>query len=195
MQGQNRTGIILRVVVGLMLIIVFAVVAFGVQAQVAADLRTYAGRVTGFEDQLVAIGIENGEATIYICDGRLDTGTVSIAEWFVGPLVDNVVDITAPSGNRVQATLAETTAEGQFTFADGTIKAFTLELLPAGTPGLYRSEFGFGDLEFVGGWLVLPDGTVRGAVFNAATHELTAASFIDFSTGTGGPAAEVTPVG
>ncbi|MBC7809524.1 MAG: hypothetical protein H7175_00155, partial [Burkholderiales bacterium] len=72
MQPQNRSGILLRIVLGLMLVTVFAVVAFGVQAQTAADLRTYAGRVTGFEDQLVAIGIENGEATIYICDGRLD---------------------------------------------------------------------------------------------------------------------------
>ncbi len=142
----------------------------------------YAGHVTDIEDEFVAIGLAGDSVTVYICDGRADEGTVTIAEWFFGTIEDGVVDLTSSAGHRVEATVGETTAEGQFTMADGTIKAFELELTE-GQGGLFRSEFAFGDDEFVAGWLVFANGEVRGAVRNIETGKLTPASFVGQNVG------------
>ena len=192
MKPQNRNGILLRVVTGLMLITIFAVVVFIVQAQ-AAGLTTYAGRVVGSEEEFVAIGVGGDSVTVYICDGRTDTGIVTVAEWFSGPLVDNAINITNDAGVRVEATVSETSAQGRFTFPDGTVKEFTLELLP-GTSGLFRAEFAFGETEYVAGWLVLPDGSVRGAARNRDSGELTPASFEDFNAIVA-PVTDAAPIG
>ena len=143
-------------------------------------LVTFGGHVTGSDNEFVAVGIGEDSATIYICDGQADKGTVTIAEWFSGPVVDNRIDITSEAGHRVEVSISGDAASGKFTFADGTVKEFELELLE-GRSALYRSEFAFGDIRFVSGWLVLPDGSVRGATRNLVSGELTPATFINFS--------------
>jgi hypothetical protein len=140
---------------------------------------TYAGKVIGSEDEFVGIGLEGDAATVYICDGLADKGTVSIAEWFIGKLENGTIDVTASSGNRVLLKVNEATAEGQFTFKNGTIKKFVLQLIEGGG-GLFRSEFTFAKIKYVGGWLIF-EGKVRGAVLNTSTNELVAATFVDFS--------------
>jgi hypothetical protein len=171
----QKLGRIAFVLVGLLLI---TSIGQSVKAEDAkpASYRLYTGRVTGMDIQFVGIAIIDGNATIYICDGQADKGTVSIAEWFVGSVIDNAVKVTAPSGNIVEATLTDTTADGKFTFKNGTVAAFSLQV-SNGDTALYRSEFTVGAIKFVGGWLVLPDGSIRGAVFNSKTGELTSATF------------------
>jgi hypothetical protein len=180
MQVRKLMGVVLSLVV----VLAIAAMQLGVKAQEATEeptaLRTYGGHVGGSEDEFVAVGIGGDNATVYICDGRADEGTVTIAEWFFGPISDNKIDITSSGGHRVEVTVDETTATGKFTFADGTVKEFTLELLE-GNAGLFRSEFGFGEVDYVAGWLILPDGSVRGAVRNLETSELTPATFLDFN--------------
>jgi hypothetical protein len=141
-------------------------------------------------DQFVAVGLGGNSATVYICDGQADKGTVTIAEWFFGPVKDNLIDITSARGHRVQVKIAATTAEGQFTFKDGTIKKFGLKLLE-GRAGLYRSEFALGNEKVIAGWLIIPDKSapngfaVRGAaVQTSATGTvkfLVPASFTTFA--------------
>lgn len=149
------------------------------QEEASEDFTMLVGTVTGIPDEFVGLAIVGDTATVYICDGRPADGTVSIAEWFIGTVENNLIDITAISGNRVQITLDGNTAAGQFTFTYGDVKAFELAAAE-GNSGLYRSEFALGDLEYVGGWLVLPDGSVRGAVRDMQSGDLVPATLSQF---------------
>jgi hypothetical protein len=149
-------------------------------AEETAGLITYGGTVIDKPNEFVAVGLSGGNATIYICDGQPDKGTVTIAEWFFGPVKDNRIDITSVRGHRVQVAIAETTAEGQFTFKDGTIKKFSLKLLE-GRAGLYRSEFVFGDDKVVAGWLIIPDKSApNGFAVRGASVETSATGTVKF---------------
>jgi hypothetical protein len=176
MRFTKVIGIALSIVV--ICIAAFMVVTVNAQDSSNADepVTLFIGTVTDFEDEFVGLAIDGENVTIYICDGQADKGTISIGQWFIGIVADNAIDITAANGNRVEVTLDEETATGKFTFTDGTVKEFVLRLAEGGA-ALYRSEFAFGEDEYVGGWLVLEDGSVRGSVFNKQTAVLVPASF------------------
>ncbi|MBI5931115.1 MAG: hypothetical protein HY862_17530 [Chloroflexi bacterium] len=145
---------------------------------------TYVGTIEGEPDVFVGVGLIDEEATVYICDGQADENFVGIAEWFIGPVLNNQVEVLNDSNDRVTVTLDGDTGEGQFTFADGTVKTFTLEIVSEPRSGLFRSEFSFGENQFIGGWIILPDGSVRGAILQRATPitppALVPASVINF---------------
>lgn len=145
--------------------------ALGVQAEEKSDYSLYVGKVADKPDEFVGVAVSGKDATIYICDGQPDKGKVRIAEWFIDKVDDNKIDKTNKTGNKVVASLTDTSAEGQFTFKDGTIKKFTLAR-GEDTAALYRAEFAFGNHHYVGGWLVLEDGSVRGAVLSVEDRKL-----------------------
>lgn len=171
----------IHIVISIVVICSAALAASVVNAQESeeAEFQQFIGTVTGEEDIFVGLAILDGEATIYICDGQAALGLVSIAEWFVGPVVDNTINITADSGNTVEVTIAGDTATGKFTFTDGSVKEFVLHL-PEGNSGLFRSDFSLGELDYIGGWLVLPDGSVRGAISQQDTSTLFPATLESF---------------
>src|SRR5262245_21286618 len=177
---MSRSHLITRILsAGLLLIAVMGVSIASAEGSTIAI--TYGGHITGIDDEFVGVAIDgDNNATVYICDGQPDKGTVSIAQWFVGTINNGLIDVTAANGNRVEVTVTPANANGKFTFADGTVKEFALDLFPA-SAGLFRSEFAFGDKKLVGGWIVLPDGSVRGAVFDTETEELVPASFVEFN--------------
>jgi hypothetical protein len=170
MRTKSFAGLALIVVVALLLSA--GVATYKAHAQPAREetiALTFVGTIEGQPDVFVGVGLIDGEATIYICDGQADKDVVNFAEWFIGPVANNQAEVLNESGNRAEVSLHETTGEGQFTFADGTVMTFTLELLEIEGAGLFRSEFGFGDTLFVGGWIILADGTLRGAVLQRPT--------------------------
>jgi hypothetical protein len=132
-------------------------------AQDTEEVETvlFIGTVTDLPDEFVGLAIDGENVTFYICDGQPENGTISIAQWFVGTAAESAIDITAANGNRVEITLDDEAATGKLTFKDGTVKEFVMHLAE-GEAALYRSDFAFGDEEYVLGWLVLDDGTVRG---------------------------------
>jgi hypothetical protein len=160
MRSKNLHGIALICL--LILTALFGI--WTVSAQEAEEVvpTLFIGTVTGIEDEFVGIALDGENVIIYICDGQPDEGTVSIAQWFIGTVAEDGVAITAANGNSVAATITEAGATGQFTFADGSTKDFVLTLAED-EAALYRSEFTAGDINFIGGWLVLADGSVRGA--------------------------------
>ncbi|HEX2623589.1 MAG TPA: hypothetical protein VHL11_25690 [Phototrophicaceae bacterium] len=135
------------------------------------------GTITNETDLFVGLSIDGEDATLYICDGQADKGTISIGQWFVGKVVDGAIAVTAANGNQVEVTLneEEETASGKFTFTDGTIKEFVLTLAED-EAALLRSEFAFGDHKYIGGWLVLANGDIRGSVFEVDTETLVPAT-------------------
>jgi len=152
-----------------------AVTALGVRAALPQGQSLYVGTVADRPDEFVGIAISGDDATIYICDGQPDKGKVHIAEWFIGKVADDKIEKAGKTGNKVQVALTDTSAEGQFTFKDGSIKKFNLTRGEE-TTALYRAEFAYGDHHFVGGWLVLADGSVRGAVLSVEDHALVPSS-------------------
>jgi hypothetical protein len=145
-----------------------------VQAQDAkpAESLLYVGQLTDNPDVFVGMAISEGKATIYICDGQADKAMVTFGEWFSGPVKDNAIDITAPSGNSVQITITDPVADGQFLFKDGTVKKVSLKLdLDA---QLLRSEFTLDNTQYVAGWIILADGSVRGSMRKQTTKPTTA---------------------
>ena len=180
MQKVKRFQLFISAFVGLLLLVQFGSSTLAQDLQ-PPPIKLYIGTVTGDADKFIGISIFDGRATIYICDGQADKGTVSIAEWFIGPVKDSAVDVTAPTGNKVHVDLTDTTATGEFTFTDGTILKFSLARAHNDV-GLYRTEFTLADLTYVGGWLVIDEGevrTVRGAIRNAKDGSLTPATFVE----------------
>ncbi|CAG0985467.1 hypothetical protein ANRL2_02775 [Anaerolineae bacterium] len=184
-----RIRVALSLIIAIMIFAGAGFATYRAQAQPSREddvAVTYVGTIEGEPDVFVGVGLVGDEATVYICDGQADKNTVSVAEWFIGPVLNGQVEVLNESGNRAQVTLNETTGSGQFTFVDGTVKTFTLELVQIEGAGLFRSEFGFGENLFVGGWIILSDGSVRGAVLQRPTVTTPAilepANFLVFSS-------------
>lgn len=147
----------------LILWLAFAVMLSGCQAasESLVDVPAMGGSsfagVIPDTNQFVAV-VSNGQnARAYVCDGE------TVAEWFNGTVNDGALDLVSAGGARLQASLGETVASGTFTQVGGTAVAFTAE--PVSAPaGLYRAEENIDGVEYVGGWIVLPDGRVQGAI-------------------------------
>jgi hypothetical protein len=180
-KGVNimRFNKLLGLVTSLLIIVMAALLVFVATAQDEEEVAPtlFIGTVTDIENEFVGIAVDGENVTIYICDGNAEEDTVSIAQWFIGTVTDGEIAITAANGNSVEAALSADGATGTFTFADGTTKEFVLALA-AEEAALYRSEFSLGDDDYVGGWLVLPDGSVRGAISKTADRTLTPAKIM-----------------
>ena len=150
--------------VGLILTAMVGQSTSNVQAQTEepARYKLYVGQLTDNADVFVGLAISKDQVTLYICDGQADKATVSFGEWFIGSVKDNAIDITAPSGNRVQVTITDPVADGQFLFKDGTVKKLSLKLDPDAQ--LLRSEFTIDGEKYIAGWIILADGSVRGSL-------------------------------
>lgn len=121
-----------------------------------AASTTFAGIIPD-TSRYVAL-VSNGQrARAYVCDGK------TVVEWFNGEVHDGVVDLTSAGGARLQAALGDTGASGTFTPVGGTAAAFTAEAVSA-PAGLYRAEENIDGVQFVGGWIVLPDGQIQGSI-------------------------------
>ena len=161
----------------LLLVLLLVVPATGyAQDEGGGESVLFMGVVTDFPDEFVGVAVDGEAVTLYICDGNAEEGTVTIAQWFVGDVVDDAIDITAPNGRRIEVAVEADRASGKVTFPDGTVREFTA-MLSTGKAALFRSEFQIGDDSYVGGWLIQEDGSVRGAIFKSGSGELVAASF------------------
>jgi hypothetical protein len=115
------------------------------------------GTLEGTDAYVGLVAAADGAVMVYVCDG--DT----ISEWFRGDATGDSVSLTSSGGATLRATLADRTAAGSVTLADGTEHSFSLSLA-AGDAGLYRSREETADGSGVGGWIVLADGSARGGL-------------------------------
>lgn len=120
-----------------------------------ARTTTHAGRVEG-SDAYVAVRRLGEDVIAYVCDGD------GIVAWFRGRAAGGRVSLTNARGAVLEASFGEAGFVGDVQLA-GRRLSFSAEPVQA-PAGLYRSEEQLGDTRRVGGWIVLPDGTQRGAV-------------------------------
>jgi hypothetical protein len=101
----------------------------------------------------------------YVCDGA------QMAEWFSKHRVTgNTLTLASDGGAHLNAKLTTKSATGTVTLTDGTKLSFTAA--PVTDPaGLYRAEQTIAGQPYLGGWIVLPDGTQRGEVKISSSNE------------------------
>jgi hypothetical protein len=127
-----------------------------VTPQSAVAVARSVGRVTGTDAYIAVVATASG-AIVYVCDGTERTVTTSV--WFDGGVTAGAFDLRAGT-SRVSGRVSSTDITGTFTGTDGVGHAFTA-MTATDTAGLYRD-----DRTVPGtlcGWILLPDGTDRGA--------------------------------
>ncbi|HNC09053.1 MAG TPA: hypothetical protein PLX14_10140 [Anaerolineales bacterium] len=151
-----------------MFVLALFVSACGSSQNPAGITGSWVGRVDG-TDAFIAIASNGSEVLAYICDGQ------TITQWLHGDAGDKVdldtgnIDISA-DGNSLLAALTVDSASGSITY-NGQTYTFTAERA-AGDAGLYRSEETINGENWVGGWVVLNDGQLRGMSVNLNTNSL-----------------------
>ena len=95
----------------------------------------------------------------YICDGQ------GLAQWYRGSLqAGGLFEVRSTTKkSQITAQINGHSVVGAITLEDGRVLQF--RAIPGeGPAGLYRSDDRLGDVRYLGGWVVLPNGEQRGAV-------------------------------
>ena len=141
------------------LVLVGILTLLGVLAQ--AQSGSYVGHVAG-SDAFVAIVADGEEVLAFVCDGE------ELVVWLRGAMAEDG-SLTLHSATEsiiLEAQLDADSAQGSLTLEDGqqlTFSAATAE----GEAGLYRAEETINGADYVGGWIVDPQGEQRGSVIGA----------------------------
>ena len=108
----------------------------------------------------LAITVRGQHVLAYYCDGD------QIAEWFQGELgTDGKLELRSVRQFKLEVQLIGSQASGKITSAQDQEVSFKASLVPVqGQAGLYRARKSIAGIEYLGGWIVLPNGKQRGAV-------------------------------
>ena len=148
-------------------VLVSLVLTTGCASDDADAVQVFAGQVD--DDLYVALVADDRDMVLYACDGTADA--VAVTEWFQGPHDDGSFDL---EGSR---TTVRATGDFEADHGAGTLhierseQDFAVELVE-GDAGLYFDKVVEGDTTHWGGWIVLPDGSVRGSVLNRKTGDI-----------------------
>ena len=108
----------------------------------------------------VGLSTDGQQVTAYACDGD-ETHPITFAQWFKGPVTNNMVDLTNANGANLVATLTSRVATGMVILPGGTSFSFTATAQTDRRAGLYRSEQTIGGVTYLVGWVV-PDQYLKG---------------------------------
>ncbi len=148
-----------------------------IDQQLAVPATTYVGKVEG-TDAYVAVVDRGGEVVAYTCDSH------DIATWFDGTADGGTIKGSAASGATLTATRSGNRVSGSVYLADGATHSFTAARAnyPA---GLWEAYGNAADAQtrYRVGWVVLDDGTQRGA--GTKPGATVAVGTVDTSTGVG----------
>jgi hypothetical protein len=127
----------------------------------AAERRTRAGSFVGTvsgSDAYIAVVVDpDGDALAHVTDGQYSV------DWLDGRLRGGTATLTNEGGAILDAKVGRGAVTGSFTRPQTPTLQFSAR--PSQTPaGLYRATQDFADGRYVGGWVVLADGTMRGTV-------------------------------
>jgi hypothetical protein len=143
------------------------VLTTGCEGDDADAVRVFTGRGDG--DLYVALVADDHDMVLYACDGTVDR--VTVAEWFQGPHDDGSFDLESVR------TTVRVTGDFEPDGGAGTLhierseQDFAVEVAD-GDAGLCFDEVIDDDGEHWGGWIVRPDGSIRGSVLNRKTGSI-----------------------
>jgi hypothetical protein len=127
----------------------------------AAERRTpagsFVGTVAGSGAYVAVVVSADGDALAHVTDGQYSV------DWVDGRRRGDTAILTNEGGARLDAKFGRGTVTGSFTRPQSPALQFSAR--PSKPPaGLYRATQDFADGRYVGGWVVLADGTMRGTV-------------------------------
>jgi hypothetical protein len=118
---------------------------------------SFVGMVAGSDAYVAIVVGPNGDAHAYVTDGAWSV------DWLEGMRRGDAAQLSNQGGATLDAKFGRGSVTGSFTRPQSRTLTFTA--LSARAPaGLYRARADFADGLYVGGWVVLPDGTKRGTV-------------------------------
>lgn len=118
---------------------------------------SFVGKVDNSDAFIAVVLHTDGTVTAYVCD------SASISAWFKGNVDGSSLDLTNADNAHLTADVKADSFTGTFTASGGSPLSFTVQ--QADKPyGLYRGEDTVDGVDLVAGWIVLPDGSQRGAV-------------------------------
>ena len=116
----------------------------------------FVGEVAG-TNAFIAIKRRGDEVVVYVCDGQ------KVFQWFSGKIVDGKATLEADNGMRVIARFGPGRVNGTVALVNGAVKNFVARPADGEPAGLFREERDPpGRLTTPHGWIILPDGRVRG---------------------------------
>ncbi|MGH3812298.1 MAG: hypothetical protein ACRDUV_07545 [Pseudonocardiaceae bacterium] len=114
---------------------------------------TYAGRTSGNE-ATIAIAVRNGQAAVYVCDGR------RVEAWLQGTIVDGRLTVQGANGDRATGAVEGNAIFGTV-WVNGVQWPYSAQL--ASPPaGLYQGSATVNGVPNRIGWIVLQDGSQTG---------------------------------
>jgi hypothetical protein len=126
-------------------------------AEDRAVTGSFAGKVAGSEAYVAIVAGSGGKVLAYVTDGEWSV------DWVDGVATGRTASLGNEGGATLDAKFSRRGVTGSFTRPGKPTLSFTA--VPVKTPaGLYRAVEDFADGRYVGGWVVLPDGTERGSV-------------------------------
>lgn len=130
--------------------------------QPVADVKDHAfvGQVQDSQ-AFIAFQVSDSQVRVFVCDGTKTS--ISYWDWFTGQFANGSLEVTAADGEKLSAQLEDNGITGTVTLKDKKPHKFTASRA-SGTAGLIRTEFTMDGVDYVGGWIVLPDGQVRGGI-------------------------------
>ena len=123
-----------------------------------ASATTFAGTAEGGGTYVAIVVDAEDDALAYATDGAQSV------DWLLGSLDgDDTARLENDGGAVLEVVFTEDDATGTFTRPESPPLSFTV-VTTAPPAGLYRASESFTDGDYVAGWIVLPDGSQRGAV-------------------------------
>jgi hypothetical protein len=118
---------------------------------------SFVGTVAKSDAYVAIVGGPTGDTLAYVTDGAYSV------DWVDGTRQGDSARLSNEGGATLAAKFGRGIGTGSFTRPGYEPLSFTAR--PGDAPaGLYRAIEDFADGRYVGGWVVLPDGTERGAV-------------------------------
>jgi hypothetical protein len=128
----------------------------------AGMAREYVGRIDGTEAYIGIATFSDDFAVAYVCDGA------DVAWWLIGQIDANGdLDMEPDGARHLVGTAAAGVASGMVTLG-GQSRTFQA-LEPQANAGFYGAADSVDGLGYEGGWILLADGTQRGAVVSGGT--------------------------
>ncbi|HKH25783.1 MAG TPA: hypothetical protein VKB11_01465 [Acidimicrobiia bacterium] len=118
---------------------------------------SFVGTVPGSDSYVAIVAGPKGDALAHVTDGA------SGVDWLDGTVTGRTAALSNDGGATVDARFTESAVTGSFTRPGFQTLTFTAR--PARAPaGFYRAQESFADGLYAAGWVVLPDGSIRGSV-------------------------------
>jgi hypothetical protein len=118
---------------------------------------SFVGTVAGSDAYVAIVAGAKGDTLAYVTDGAYSV------DWVDGTRQDDSASLSNEGGATLDAKFGRGIVTGSFTRPG--YAPLNITARPGDAPaGLYRATEDFADGRYVGGWVVLPGGTQRGAV-------------------------------